>query len=181
MALVAITKAICPEARAGIRKLYVTECPNVDALTFDTNGAITAITMESSAVFVPIEFELNTAFFNQEKKRPNAKGAITVTQTIEFSEEGILQTVNEALKKLNKSCCLHVIVKTNAGNMWYAGISRDGDTGSLFLSDDMRTGDGSALTGASQENDSAATKETLVAKTRWYAPAYTGAESAIAV
>lgn len=180
MALVAITKAICPEARAGIRKLYVTACPSVSALTFASGGAISAITMESAAVFVPIDFELNTAFFNQEKKRVNGKGAITVTQTIEFAEEGILQTLNEALKALNAECCLHVIVKTNAGKMWYAGISRDG-SGNLFLNEDMRTGDGSTVTGADQTADNSTTKETLTAKVRWYAPEYTGLESAIAI
>lgn len=179
MPLVAISKAACPEARAGIRKLYVTECANVDSVTI-ASGAISAITMESTGVFVPIDFELNTAFFNQEKKRVNGKGSVIVTQTIEFSEEGILQATNDALKALNASCCLHVIVKTNTGKMWYAGISRDGE-GNLIISEDMRTGDGSVVTGASQENDSAMTKETLVAKTRWYAPEYTGLESAIAV
>lgn len=181
MALTAITKAACPEARAGIRKIYVSDCVGVESLTFDSNGGVSAITMDGAAVFVPIEFELNTAFFNQDKKRANGKGAISVAQSIEFTEEGIVQAVNNALKALNKSCCLHVVVKTNAGKMWYCGISREGESGNVFVSEDMRTGDGSTATGASQENDASMTKESLKCITRWYAPEFTGLESAIPV
>ena len=179
--LTPITKATCPEARAGIRKLYAIDCTDIDSLTFNEGGAISAITAASGAEFVPIEFELNTAFFNQNKVRPNGKGTVIVNQSIEFTEEGIVQLVNESLRKLNKSCCLHIVVKDNNNKMWYAGISRDGETGNLYLDEDMRTGEGSAVTGASQESDSAMTKETLVARTRWYAPQYVGLESAIPV
>jgi hypothetical protein len=135
--------------------------------------------MASGKFFTPIEFELNTAFFNQEKKRAGGKGAPTVTQLIEFLNEGITQDILNALGALNEEgCCLHCIVKMNTGKLFYAGISRDG-TG--FISEEMRTGDGYANSGTNPENDSAGTKESLTCKTTWYAPECTVLESAIPV
>lgn len=173
-----IQKVACGNSRAGIRKLYVIAAAKVSGLTFGTGGVITAITVVSGGLFVPIEMKLNTAFFNQEKKRAGGKGAVHVSQKIQFNLEGLLSDYDTALAALNECCDLHVIVKTNGGQLFYAGISKDGIG---FVSEEMRTGDGFANTGANPESDEAQYQETLDCMTRWYAPQFTGLESAIPI
>ena len=177
--VVPITRTSCADTRAGIRKLYLAPSEKVTGLTFATNGSISAITMATvDDVFVPIEFKLNTAFFNQEKKRAGGKGAVHVMQKIQFNIEGLSAEYAAALASLNGCCSIHAIVKTNGGQLFYAGISKDG---SSFVSEDMRTADGFANTGANPESDEAGYQETLECTARWYAPIVTVAEGSIPV
>lgn len=177
--IVPISRTSCADTRAGIRKLYIAPSTKVTGLTFATNGSISAITMAAvDDVFVPVEFKLNTAFFNQDKKRAGGKGAVHVSQKIQFNVEGLSATDSAALESLNGCCSVHVIVKTNGGQLFYAGISKDGTS---FVTEDMRTGDGTANTGANPESDEAGYQETLDCVARWYAPVVTVLESAIPV
>ncbi len=175
-----ITAANCDPSRAGIAVLYVAQCSDIaaDGLTFDADRAISAITMVSGKVFKRIEFEKNTAFFNQAKTK--IKSSTNVAQTISFIEAGLSNEVRNALEDLNCNCCLFVIVKDNSGTLHAAGISYD-SVNETYVFEDMRTGEGSANTGADPTADSAEFLETLVANVRFYANHLSLAESAIPV
>jgi hypothetical protein len=173
-----ITAANCDPSRAGIAVLYAAQCADVTDLTFDTDRKISAITMASGKVFKRIEFEKNTAFFNQAKTK--VKSSTNVAQTISFIEAGLSNEVRNALEDLNCNCCLFVIVKDNSGILHAAGISYD-SVNETWTFEDMRTGEGSANTGADPTADSAEFNETLVANVRFYANQLSLAESSIPV
>lgn len=173
-----ITANACDPSRAGIAVLYVAQCTQVDELTFDADRMISAITMVGGATFKRIEFEKNTAFFNQDKTK--IKSSTNVAQTVSFVEAGLSNEVRNALEDLNCNCCLFAIVKDNSGILHAAGISYN-STKDTYEFEDMRTGEGSANTGADPTADSAEFIETLVANVRFYAPQVSLAESSIPV
>lgn len=167
-----ITLLACPKARAGIKTLWAINCAHVATLTF-TDRAVTAITLVVAVPvnkFVKIEFEENTAFFNQAKTRN--KSAVNVAQTVSFIEPGLSSLVRNALEDLGGNCCLHVIVRDNANNYHYAGISYDYVEDEWF-SDNMKTGEGSSNTNTDPAADQAEYIETLVGNSLFYAPFWT--------
>jgi len=179
--ITAITLAACPKARAGIKTLWAANCAQVDTLTFNATREITAITMVVATpanVFKRIDFEENTAFFNQAKVRN--KSAVNVTQTISFVEPGLSNTVRNALEDLNGNCCLHVIVLDNSNNYHYAGISFDIES-EEWSSDKMKTGEGSSNTNTDPTADQAEYIETVVGNSVFYAPFWTLGDAGIPV
>lgn len=173
-----ISLVACPKARAGIKVLWAINCAKVATLTF-TNREVTAITLVVATpanTFSKIEFEENTAFFNQAKTRN--KSSTNVTQTISFIEPGLSNTVRNALEDLGGNCCVHVIVRDNSNNYHYAGISYDSVEDEWF-SDNMKTGEGSSNTNTDPAADSAEYIETLVGNSLFYAPFWTLGEAGI--
>jgi len=185
--LLPITKQNCPQGRAGIAKAWAAPCEDVDSLTFDADGSVTAITMQSGKFFVPIEFAKDVAFFNQEKSRVNNRGGnLNVAQTLSFNKDIMNATTRNQLKVLNGCCCLHMIVRDNTGRYHYAGITHmvdevDSPASDTFVSEDMNTGDGSGNTGADPTSDNNEYVETITANVGFYAPFYIGTEAAIPV
>ena len=182
--LLPITSTTCPQGRAGVAKAWVAPCDSISDLTFDADGAITAITAEVGLGFVPVEFARNVAFFNQAKTAINNRGALTnVQQTFSFNLDVMNPTARKQLRAINSCCCLHVIVKDNTGQFHYLGISHTaGDTPGTtdtFQSEYMTTAEGSGNTGADPTADVNEYIETLLANVSFYAPFYTGLESAI--
>lgn len=174
-----ISRAACPKARAGIKTIWAANCAQVATLTFGPDREITAITMVVATpanTFKKIEFEPNTAFFNQAKTRN--KSAVNVTQTISFVEPGLVLATRNALEDLNGNCCLHIIVKDNSNNYHYAGISYDDDTGE-WSSDEMKTGEGSSNTNTDPTADQAEYIETIVGNSSFYAPFWDLGEAGI--
>lgn len=162
-----LTADICDPTRAGIAVIWAAQCSEIDELTFDADRKLDSITMVGAATFKRIEFEKNTAFLNQAKTK--LKSAVNVAQTISFIEAGLSNEVRNALEDLNCNCCLFVIVKDNAGILHACGISYN-PTADTYAFEDMRTGEGSANTGADPTADSAEFIETLVANVSFYAP-----------
>ncbi len=174
-----LTSANCNTGRAGISVLYAAKCTQIDEITFDdTTRRITAITMVTSQVFKRIEFEKDTAFFQENKTI--VRNSVNVNQTISFVEAGLSYTVSNALQDLNCNCCLFVIIKDNAGNLRAGGISYNADN-DTWQFEDFRTGEGSANTGADPTADSAEFVETITGNASWYAPWLEMEESEIAV
>jgi len=157
----------CITGRAGINTIWVTACENVTDLTFDADALITAITMASGQVFVPIKFEKDTAFLNQALTRP--KSGMVVKQTISFTEPGLSPYLRKQLIELNECCCNICIVQDNTGLRHVCGISYNSST-DTFQVEDMKGGEGSANTGANSENDSAEYVQTLMCTASAYAP-----------
>lgn len=175
-----LTADACDPSRAGISVLFVARCSDIaaDGLTFDADRKLSAITMESGAAFKRIEFEKNTAFFNQAKTRN--KNSVNVAQTISIIEAGLSNEVRNALEDLNCNCCLFAIVKDNSGILHAAGISYN-SVNDTYQFEDMRTGEGSANTGADPVADSSEFIETLVANVSFYANQVSLAEASIPV
>lgn len=178
MAIVPITKVACPKGRAGLAKLWATECENVASLTFDANHQITAITMVSTTTFKLIEFEKNTAFFNQTKTRVG--NAHNVEQALQFVLPNMDATRREALWELNQPCCVTGVALDNSGQYHFIGISYYPDTGE-YVFEDMAAGDGSGNTGTDPRNDSNQYIENLIADVNFYAPFWTLATAGIPV
>lgn len=178
MPISAINKVSCPNQRAGIAKIWATECENVSDLTFDDDHQVDGITMNGGATFKLIEFEKNTAFFNQTKTRSGQ--ALNVAQQVQFILAGLDVARRKALYDLNQACCMHAIVKTNGGQYYYAGITYfpDSDT---WESEDMQTGDGSWNTGADPVSDKNETIEALACNVAFYTPFFGLAEASIPV
>ncbi len=162
-----ITAANCDISRAGLKVLWAIDCKQVIDLTIDPDTRIvTAITLESGATFKRIEFEKDTAFLNQSKTV--LKSSVNYVQQVTIYEAGLSNEVRNALEDLNCVCCLHIIAEDNSGNRWYLGISYY-PTLETWNSEDMRTGEGSANTGADPTADSAEYLETFLANTFNYA------------
>lgn len=174
----------CFEGRAGIQKMWVNSASKVTALTIDaTTREITAITASATVGdgFKLLEFQPDTAFFNQAKTRTNNnRGGVNVVPTISFNFDGVLHADLTYLENLNSFKNLHVIVLDNNGKYWYVGINYF-DSSATWASAGLRTGEGSANSGADPAADAAETNETLTCNQNWYAREYTGAESAIPV
>lgn len=182
--LLPITSTTCPQGRAGVAKAWVAPCDAISALTFNADGAVTAITEVSTEGFVAIEFARNVAFFNQAKTAINNRGALTnVQQTFSFNLDVMNPTARKQLRALNSCCCLHVIVKDNTGQYHYMGISHTAGatpgTTDTYQDEYMTTGEGSGNTGADPTADVNEYIETLLANVNFYAPFYVGVEADI--
>lgn len=174
----------CFQGRAGIQKMWVNAASKITALTIDpTSREVTSIT--TSAVigdgFRLLEFQKDTAFFNQAKSRTNnGRGGNNVVTAISWIFDGIVHADLTYLENLNAFKNLHVIVLDNNGKYWYVGIDYFEASGS-YTNSGLRTGEGSANTGADPAADAAETNETLTCNGNWYARQYTGLEDAIPV
>ena len=180
------TKALveCFQGRAGIQKMWVNSASKIDDLTIDPlTREVTAITASAAAGdgFKLLEFQPDTAFFNQAKSRTNSgKGGVNVVSTISFNFDGVVHADLTYLENLNSFKNLHVIVLDNNGQYWYVGINYF-DNSMAWSSSGLRTGEGSANTGADPSADTAETNETLICNGNWYARQFTGLESTIPV
>lgn len=176
-----ILRSACPKARAGISVLWAINCADVATLTFNVDREITAITLvvaTPTKKWYRIEFEKDTAFFNQEKTRN--KSAISVRQQVQFIEPGLGTAVRNALEDLNGNCCVHAIIRDNSNNYHYAGISFNAEDDEWY-SEDMRTGAGSSNTNTDPAADQAEYTETLECNALFYAPFWTLGEGGITV
>lgn len=176
-----ILRSSCPKARAGIQVLWAIDCADVDTLTFSVDREITAITLVTATPtkkWKRIEFEENTAFFNQEKTRN--KSAVSVRQQCQFIEPGLGTAVRNALEDLNGNCCVHAIIRDNSSNYHYAGITYN-YTDDEWYSENMKTGAGSSNTNTDPTADQAEYTETLECNAQFYAPFWTLGEAGITV
>lgn len=179
--LIAVDKKKCPQGRAGISKFWVADSAAIADLTIDLDEIVQAITVDPTheqAGFVKVEFEKNTAFFNQEKTK--VKSNVNVTQTIQFIEPVMTPALRKALRLMNSCCSVHIIIRDNTGQFHYAGISHY-VTDNSWESEDMQTGDGSGNTGADPTSDSNEYTESFVATVNFYAPFYGGGVAAIPI
>lgn len=163
----------CPVTRAGIRTLWAIPCEYIIGLEFDSVRRVSGIIIDcpDGETWTQIDFEKNTANLTQEKTNDS------VRQTVSFNESGLSNTVRNALQDLNSACCLHTVVLDNSGNYHYLGISAFDLGGGEWdwSSDDMKTGDGSANTGADPSADDSEYTEQLTCLSAFYAPFCTAA------
>lgn len=162
-----ISSSSCDATRAGIRVLWAIDCAYVEELNIDPDTrTVTGIALTAGQEFHRIEFEKDTAFLEQDKVVN--KSAVNYTQLVTVYEAGLNNEVRNALEDLNCVCCLHIVVEDNEGQRWYLGITYFPAL-ETWQSEDMKTGEGSANTGADPAVDSAEYLETFLANTFNYA------------
>lgn len=162
-----IVNDVCQPSRAGIRVLWAIGCASVTALAIDPDTrTVVGMALADGAEFSRIEFEKDTASLVQEKTVN--KSSVNYVQLITIYEPGLSNEVRNALEDLNQCCCLHIIVEDNEGQRWYCGITYFPML-ETWQTEDMKTGEGSALTGADPSTDSAEYLETFLANTFNYA------------
>lgn len=169
-------------SRAGISEMWATECDNVATLTFDSDYAVTAVGMDLAKpdpTFKKFEFEKNTAFFEQPKTSIQ-NASVNVAQTINFNFKKLNAQTSKALYQLNQNCCLHAIVRSNDGTLWYFGVSYfpEQDT---YVSEDLAAAEGSANSGTDPAADVSQYVESLTCNANWYAWEFSAGVGAIPV
>lgn len=173
----------CFEGRAGISHIYFNSASNVTGLTFSADREITAITADATEGkgFQRFEFDEDTAFLNEALTRAaSGRGGASAAITLSFNIAGRSTTDMNALENLAQFRNLHAIVVDNNEKMWYVGISYSETTGN-WKNEGLRTGEGSANSGANPTEDLTEIIQTLTCTQTWYSRAYVGDESAIPV
>jgi hypothetical protein len=132
---------------------------------FDNTGKIIGI--DKTADWVAIDFERYTGFLIQEKRVVGRN--VIVNQKVYFEKDDITQDALEALKALNESGCLNVIVQDNNGLFHYCGISK-GHSANTWHQQDMRTNEGKANSNAENDETGVVLAETIECLTYNYAP-----------
>jgi hypothetical protein len=168
----------CGKSRAGIAEMWVANSADIDALTFDTDHQVTAATMVATKLFYYYSFEKGTAFLNQEKTKNG--NSTNVAITLSFVFPSLDNAARKELFALNECCSLVAIVKDNSGKKHFIGISHD-PTDDSYVFEQMKTGEGSANTGADPTADKAEFIETLTHNAIFYAPQCIIADAAITV
>lgn len=164
----------CLTSRAGVAEAWIAKRSDIDALTIGADNsvsAITAVVASPTVGFSHIEFEEDTAFINKAKGRN--KNNVFVEVTFSFILPGFSQAIQNKLEGINGCCKLLAIVRDNDGVFHFLGISVDGTDQSITFHD-MRTGEGSANTGANRQSDNKEMVETLTYIGNWYPPTYSG-------
>lgn len=178
--LIGISTTSCESGRAGISKAWIVPAEDVSALTFGSDGEVTAITMVATKVFVPFVFEKDTAFFNQVVSRN--KSNVNVAQTLSMIFPVMNKTSRKALRGLFECACgVIAIVKDNLGTYHVAGINTYPTATPAWETAQMRTGESSGNTGADPNADTNEYVITLAANTNFFAPFSTVLEASIPV
>lgn len=167
-----ITTAVCVTGRAGVRRAYFAQCEAVSDIAFSgTTREVTGFTMDvlhPVPVFLQVDFEKNTAFFNQAKTR--VKNNINYAQTLSMIFGINNATLNALLTDLNRCCCYIVVVELNTGQRRLMGVSYD-DITDTWTTEDLKTGEGSDNSGADPVADSNEVLDTVTANTSYsFAP-----------
>jgi hypothetical protein len=151
--------------------------PDATGVTFDqATRRVTGFNLDGTipdAGFVEIQFEKNTAFFNQGKTRVGQSN-LNVEGVVSFVEPIHSYELQNALEDLNNCCYLLGIVQDNNNKLRVLGVTYDSENDTYIL-EDMSTGDGSANTGADPTSDQNEYIETLSWNAGWYAPFFSGA------
>jgi len=137
---------------AGIDTLWFAGKDDIDAMTFSTNGELTALTMVTGKTFKKWKFQEDTAFFNQPKTVVNKRAFYK--PTISFVNSKISTALINAIEALDNcsACGVVAIVKDNNGKKWLAGVRYITQTDQLIKPLFPAASDG-AVSGANSESD----------------------------
>lgn len=127
----------------GSSGLWIANREDVDAITTDPTGEITAVTMLAAAVFYKIEMATNQSNWNEAVSESGE-----VVQQYTFVSDSHFQTQRNFIQGLiGCNCGLVVIHKENTGKSWFWGFE-EGEEAFLLSS----TGDsGTAKSDVNQE------------------------------
>lgn len=181
--LTPISKANCTRTgSAGIATLYLIPYSDIDhstGITWDADEQATAIPLVTAKTWTKYEFELGTAFFNQEKSVVGNN--INFVQTISINFANNDNTTRSALKAMDACCELVAYIVDNQGNTRLAGILPVAAGGTDSRSLELNTGAGTYNTGADPTADQNVRTVTLTCNSPYEAPFTTVSESSLAL
>ena len=100
--------------------LYVADRNDVDTVTTDPTGEVTAVTMLAAAVFYKLEFRRDTAQFTE---TANNENGLLIDQQFLAVFAGRKQADRNVIQELLEcQCGLVVIHKENTGRSWFWGF-----------------------------------------------------------
>lgn len=135
---------VCGDQSGGIYKINIATVTDVTSFTL-LSGVYNAVTMNSSAVFLPYAFKQDEAKMIINTVRNNRSKKTTID--IEFYIDKMTKEMSETIEDLadQSNCGFIVIVTDNNGYQWVVGyseahkkvrpaefISAEGDTGALL-------------------------------------------------
>lgn len=101
----------------GVKRVWLANYDDIDLITFDADGSVTAITMLASAVFYELKFKVNTKQLNEAYNTAEDGCGTTLTQTL----TGIAPCYNQDTRTFlqeaaQQSCCgMVAIIEENSG------------------------------------------------------------------
>lgn len=101
----------------GVKRVWLANYDDIDLITFDADGSVTAITMVATAVFYELKFKVNTKQLNETYNVAEDGCGTTLTQTL----TGIAPCYNQDTRTFlqeaaQQSCCgMVAIVEENSG------------------------------------------------------------------
>lgn len=133
---------ICGPRSGGLSKVWLTDNANISSMTRNTAGEFTAITMVGAAVFVPFEFEIDTAMRKNAGSITNGSGKVDHTVEMYFGKPQ-QTTRNRAQEIIDSSACgIVAICQDNNGNKWVEGwsVNFNGDRAMKLKTGDIDSG-----------------------------------------
>ena len=102
----------------GLKKAYIANFEEVEALTYDATGQITGMTMTSGSTWYSFEYEPNTA----QKLEELQAGAVSrfVNQTLNLKLANVTQAKKEVIEEL-ANATVAVVLQTQDDLYWYFG------------------------------------------------------------
>lgn len=153
--LVPITADDCTDSAGGIKESYITDCANIQSVTFDANNQITAFTMASTGLWTHFVYDNDdTAKYDQVGSRPSIKKHIYDSEAF-MKFEGLSNAKAQAADALTSCCCLVGIHFLNNGTAIVQGIMKSTDTGNFTTVKKKGTLTASLLTDTGANSDRA--------------------------
>lgn len=161
---------------AGINAVWAVPSKDIDSITFDANGEVTAIALDAGIAWAKYTFEDDTAFFNQPYESQGVN--LSVKQQLLFVLPKMSTETRDAAMSLLQCalCGLICVVRDNNGRMWVGGV-RLFSTGDWTPKAFKPLGAAGAETQANSESDKNQITTQLESKNSEYARVFQGVEA----
>lgn len=137
----ALAGLTCTEnCSGGVKTIYLANADDIDSVTKDVDGAVTAIVMNATKLFYLATFKPRSKEFTENTTYDPDKCSTIVTQTLEGSIACCTQEGRIWLKNaLTQNCCgISIIHEETAGCTMIWGL--EPELGAYIVSSDKKTG-----------------------------------------
>lgn len=157
----------CVNAFGGIYVSYAAPAADIDEITFDGDGQVTAITMENSANFAKYQYtQDDTAYYNQEGNRDG--NLHEFEQEAFFKFLGISLDNKQFVDSLVECCDLVFIHVLRGGTKLMQGIEYDPDNEEWMLARNSAKVTGNVMSGLPSEESRV--EATINSTANWSSP-----------
>jgi uncharacterized protein YecE (DUF72 family) len=119
----AVSLASCPDGSPGVSNIYYAQRSDIASLSV-TSGAVTAITMDTGAVFYEIQCDEQATSFS-ETMADGLRYATKTTQDLTLQIPGVSDTIQQQLLSIKNCCDIVLVVKLNNGVQKIVGYDID--------------------------------------------------------
>lgn len=104
----------------GLQSIHIAQVDDIDTITYDATGFISAITMVATKVFYEFDFQDGTAQFTETATVTNCN--IAVEQSLTWIVPCRNETLRVRIEELLNCCCGQVVIFTEmTGTQWVFG------------------------------------------------------------